>query len=234
MQDKHQQALKEVQDKHQQALKEVQDKHQQALEELNKYRLAVIAEQEKYQQASAEERSSHEKTLADAQNRHQQELRQKERERNEYVARLSTLSVQFTELNNRIEKNDTHLNLMIKELTGALDGKRSEHAKALADLQSSKKVLDEMRGALAASRDVGERQANKLREIEVCRSELQTDVGRKEAAIDDLNRDIDLHKGLLFDRDQQIQALMAEIEALYASRSWRITRPFRMAMRFFS
>jgi hypothetical protein len=252
---RHEQALKEAQDKHHQALKEAQDKHQQALDEQNKYRLALIAEQERSQQASAEERSRHEKALTDAQNGYQRELRQKERERNEYVARLSTLSAQFTELNNRIERNDSRLNLMIKELTDALDSKRSEHAKALADLQSSKKVLDEMRGALAASRDVSERQANKLKE-------LQADARRRETTIDDLSREIDVRKrlladcdqqnqalnseidahrnqaatlhGLLVDHDQQIQALMAEIQALYASRSWRITRPFRVVMRFFS
>jgi hypothetical protein len=219
-QDKQQQALAEQLSKHEQKLKEAQEKHQQALEEQNKYRLALIAEQEIHQQASAEERSRHEKALKDAQNRHQQELRQKERERNE---------------------NAAHLNLMIKELTDALDSKRSEHAKALADLQSSKKVLDEMRAALAASRDVGERQANKLKEIEGRYSELQTDVGRKEAAIDDLNREVDVHKkqvkdlnALLVDHGQQIQAAMAQVEALYASSSWRMTKPFRVAMRFFS
>jgi hypothetical protein len=232
--EKQHQALAEQQNKHEQALKEVQDKHLQALEEQNKYRLALIAAQEKYQQASTEERSRHEQALADARNRHQQELHQKESERNDYVARLSALRVQHAELNSRIEENDTRLNLMIKELTNAFDSKRGEHAKALADLQSSKKVLDEMRGALAASRDVGERQANKLKEIEARHSKLLTDAQRKQTAIDDLSREIDVHKRLLADRDQQIQALMAQIKALYASKSWRITRPFRVAMRFFS
>jgi hypothetical protein len=211
--EKQQQALAEQLSKHEQALEEAQEKHQQALEEQNKHRLALIAEQEKHQQASAEERSRHEIALTDAQNRHQQELSQKERERNEYAARLSTLSAQLAELNNTIGENDTRLNLTIKELTDAFDGKRSEHAKALADLQSSKKMLDEMRGALAASRDVGERQASKLK---------------------DLNREIDLHKALLSDCNQQIQAAMAQIQALYASKSWRMTRPFRVAMRFFA
>jgi chromosome segregation ATPase len=175
------------------------------------------------------------------QNRHQQVLRQKESERNEYATRLNTLSLQFAELNGAIGKSDTRLKLTIKELTDAFDSKRSEHARALADLQSSKKVLDEMRAALAASRDVGERQANKLKEIEARHSELQTDVGRNEATIDALKREIDLHKtqvkdlnALLVDRDQQIQAVMTQIEALYASRSWRMTRPFRVAKRFFS
>jgi hypothetical protein len=228
--DKQQQVL-EDQKARQMALIAERDKQQQVLEDQRANQMALIVEREKQQQAAAEDRSRHEQALMDARIRHQQELRQKERERNEYVARFSALSVQYEELNNRIAENDTRLNLMIKELTDAFDSKRSEHAKALADLQSSKNVLDEMRGALAASRDVGERQANKLKEIE---AQLQADARRMKATIDDLTREIDAHKRLLFDRDQQIQVLTAQIKALHASRSWRITRPFRVVMRFFS
>ena len=214
---RHEQALKEAQDKHQRELKEAQDKHQRELKEA----------QDKHRRELKEAQDRHQQELNKAQDRHQQELRQKERERNEHVARISTLSAQFAELNSRIEKNETRLNLMIKELTEALDSKRNEHAKALADLQSSKKVLDEMRGALAASRDVGERQASKLKEIEAQHRELQTTIG-------DLTREIDVQKRLLADRDQQNQELNSQVQALYASTSWRITRPFRVVMGFFS
>lgn len=169
--------------------------------------------------------------LKEAQDKHQQEfdrrLRQNEKERDEYIARLDTLSTRLAEADDRSSKNESHLSLVIKDLSAAFDRKRSEHARALADLE--------------AYRDLSERQANELQEIETHQRELQADVWRKVATIDDLNREINAHKqqvehlhAVLVDRDQQNQAVMAQINALYASRSWRMTRPLRVTMRFFS
>jgi hypothetical protein len=231
-QTKYQQTLAEERNKHEQALKEAQDKHQHAsVEEQKKYQLALIAQQNKHQQASAEERNRHDQKLKEAQNKHRQEfdrqLHQNEQERDEYIARLDTLSTKLAEVDNRSRKNESHLNLMIKDLTAAFDRKRSEHAHVLADLETY--------------RDLSERQANKLQEIETHHRELRADVWRKVATLDDLNREINAHKrqvehlhAVLVDRDRQDQAVMAQINAFYRSRSWRITRPLRVAMRFFS
>jgi hypothetical protein len=130
---------------------------------------------------------------------------------------------------------------MIKELSAALDRKKSEHAHVLADLESSRNALDDVREALAANLDLSERLARELQEIDARNREMQADVLRKEASIDNLNRDISAYKkhienlhALLADRGHQNQAMMAQINALYASRSWRLTGPLRAARRFFA
>jgi chromosome segregation ATPase len=184
-----------------------------------------------YQQALEETQDKHQQALKEAQDKQQQEfdrrLRQNEKERDEYIARLDTLSTRLVEADDRSRKNESHLSLVIKDLSAAFDRKRSEHAHILADLE--------------AYRDLSERQANELQEIEAHQRELQADVWRKAASIDDLNREINAHKqqvehlhAVLVDRDRQNQAVMAQINAFYASRSWRMTRPLRVAMRFFS
>jgi hypothetical protein len=70
---------------------------------------------------------------------------------------------------------------------------------------------------------------------------LQADILCKKATIDDMNREIFAHRKhaanlqtLLVDRNKQNQEMMSRIEALYASRSWRMTAPLRAARRFFS
>jgi chromosome segregation ATPase len=201
------------------------------IKEQKKYQLALTAWRKKHQQALAEERSMYQQALEETQDKHQQEsdrrLRQKEKERDEYIARLDTLSARLAEADDRSRKNESHLSLVIKDLSAAFDRKRSEHAHVLADLE--------------AYRDLSERQADELQEIETHHKELQADVWRKVAIIDDLNREINAHKqqvehlhAVLVERDQQDQAVMAQISAFHASRSWRMTRPFRVAKRFFS
>jgi chromosome segregation ATPase len=201
--------------------------------------------------------------LKEAQDKHQQEsdrrVRQNEDERDEYIARLDALSARLAEADDRSSKNESHLSLVIKDLSAAFDRKRSEHAHVLADLEVhrdlSERQANELREIETHHRelqDLSERQANELREIETHQRELQADVCRKVATIDDLNREIvttiddlnrqiNAHKqqvehlhAVLVDRDQQKQAVMTHINAVYASRSWRITRPLRVAMRFFS
>jgi hypothetical protein len=173
----------------------------------------------------------YQQALKEAQDKHQQEFDRRlgpnEKERDEDVARLDTLSARLAEADERSSKNETHLSLVIKDLSAAFDRKRSEHAHVLADLE--------------VYRDLSERQANELREIETHHRDLQADVWRKAATIDGLNLEINAHKqqvehlhAVLVDRDQQNQAVMARLNAFYASRSWRITRPFRVAKRFFS
>jgi hypothetical protein len=245
--DRYQQALKEAGDRHQQALKEAEDRHQHAsIDEQKKYQLALMAEQQKHQRASAEEQNKHQQASAEEQHKHEQELketqdkhqqalkdeqnkhrqefdrqlRQNERERDEYIARLDRLSTQLTEVNDRSRKTESHLNLMIRDLTAAIDRKRGEYAYVLADLESY--------------RDLSEREAGKLQEIETQHGKLQADVAQKAAMIGDLKKQVEHLHATLVDRDRQVQAAIAQVNAIYTSRSWRLTRPLRVVVRLLS
>lgn len=245
-QTKLQQARIEEQKKHEQALLEEQTKRQQALMEAqNKYQQALMEEQTKRQQALTEERKKYEQALTEQQETHRGELdrqiHQNERERSEHVARVGALSSQLEQLHDTSTQNESRLNLVIAELSAVLDCKTGEHAHLLADFELSKNALDDARAALAANRDLSERLASELKQIGARHKELQADVLCKTADIDNMNLEIAAHRkhagnlqALLADRNEKNQAMMTRIEALYASRSWRMTAPLRAARRFFS
>jgi len=162
-------------------------------------------------------------------------------ERSAYAARVDALSSQLDKLHDTSTKNESRLNLVIAELSSALDRKTANHAHLQADFELSKSALADVRTTLAANRDLSERLASELRQVRARHEELQADILYKKATIDDMNREISArrkHAGnlqtLLADRDKQNQEMMIRIEALYASRSWRMTAPLRAVRRFFS
>jgi hypothetical protein len=240
------QALMDEQTKLQQALIEEQTKLQRALiEKQNKHEKAFMEEQAKRQQALIEQQQKHEQASMEQQKRHRSELDRQihhnETERSEYVARVDSLNSQLEQLHDASTKNESRLNQVIAELSAALDRKTSEHANLVADFELSKSALDDARANLAANHDLSERLASELKRIGARHEELQADILCKNANIDDLNREIAAHRKhagnlqtLLVDRNEQNQEMMIRIEALYASRSWRMTGPLRAARRFFS
>jgi hypothetical protein len=206
---------------------------------------ALIVDQKNGQQALIEQQKKHEQALVDEQKRHRRELdrqiHQTETERSEYVARVDALSSQLRELHHTSTKNESRLNAVIAQLSAALDRKTGEHADLLADFELSKSALEDARASLAANHDLSERLASELKQVRARHEELQADILFKKATIDDMNREISAHRKhagnlqtLLVDRNEQNQEMMIRIEALYASRSWRMTGPLRAARRFFS
>ena len=162
-------------------------------------------------------------------------------ESNEYVARVDALNSQLRKLHDTSTKNESRLNLVIAELSAALDRKTGEHADLLADFELSKRALEDARASLAANHDLSERLASELKQVRARYEELQADISRKKSTIDDMDREISAHRKhagnlqtLLVERNEQNQEMMIRIEALYASRSWRMTGPLRAARRFFS
>jgi hypothetical protein len=169
------------------------------------------------------------------------QIHQSERERSAYAARVDALSSQLEKLHDTSTKNESRLNLVIAELSAALDRKTGEHAHLLADFELSKSALEDARASLAANHDLSERLASELKQVRARHEDLQADISCKKVTIDDMNREISAHRKhagnlqtLLVDRNEQNQEMMIRIEALYASRSWRMTGPLRAARRFFS
>ena len=212
-----------------------QKKQHRALEEeRNKHAQELMAERNEHRQALAEERKKHQQEF-------DRQLRRNEKEREEYVARLDALGGQLAELRDTSGKNESRLNVMVKELRAALDREKTEHERVLTDLESSRNALDDVQQALAENLELSQRLAGELRDIDARHRALQAEVLRKDASIENLNRNISAHKAqveklcaLLADRGYQNQVMMAQMDALYASRSWRMTRPLRAARRFFS
>jgi hypothetical protein len=202
----------------------------------------LMEQQTKRQQALMEEQKKQEQALVEAHRRElDRQIHQNERERSEYVARVNALSRQLEELHDTSTKNESHLNVVIAQLSAALDRKTGEHADLLADFELSKSALEDARASLAANHDLSERLASELKQVRARHGELQADILRKKATIDEMNREISAHRKhagnlqtLLVDRNEQNQEMMIRIEALYASRSWRMTGPLRAARRFFS
>ena len=125
-------------------------------------------------------------------------------------------------------------------LQEAYDQVRRDYGAAIgqrrAELVTPALVLD--LGAVQRNID---HMASELKQIGARHQELQADILCKKADIDDMNREIAAHRKrvgnlqtLLADRNEQNQAMMIRIEALYLSRSWRMTGPLRAARRFFS
>jgi hypothetical protein len=169
------------------------------------------------------------------------QIDQNTRERIAHAARVDALSGQLEKLHDTSTKNESRLNLVIAELSAALDRKTGEHAHLLADFELSKSALEDARASLAANHDLSERLASELKQVRARHEDLQADISCKKVTIDDMNREISAHRKhagnlqtLLVDRNEQNQEMMIRIEALYASRSWRMTGPLRAARRFFS
>jgi hypothetical protein len=203
---------------------------------------ALVVDQKNRQQALLEQRKKQEQALVETHRRElDRHIHQNERARSEYVARVDALSSQLEELHDASTENESHLNGVIAQLSAALDRKTGEHAHLLADFELSKSALDEARASLSANQDLSERLASELNRIGAHQKELQADISCKKASIDDMNREIAVHRKhtenlqiMLADRNEQNQRMMLRIEAFYASRSWRMTGPLRAARRFFS
>jgi hypothetical protein len=217
-------------------------RRQTLMEEQTKRQQALIEEQKKREHALMEEQKNQEQALVETHRRElDRQIHQNERERSAYVARVDALSRQLEELHDTSTKNESRLNVVIAQLSAALDRKTGEHADLLADFELSKSALEDARASLAANHDLSERLAGELKQVRARHEELQADISCKKATIDDMNREISAlrkHAGnlqtLLVDRNEQNHEMMIRIEALYASRSWRMTGPLRAARRFFS
>jgi hypothetical protein len=195
------------------------------------------------EQASVKEaQKKHEQVLMETRRRElDRQIHQNARERNAYAAQVDALSSQLEELHDISTENESRLNVVIAQLSAALDRKTGEHAHLLADFELSKSALEDARASLAANHDLGERLASELKQVRARHEELQADILSRKATIDDMNHEISAHRKhagnlqtLLVDRNEQNQEMMIRIEALYASRSWRVTGPLRAARRFFS
>jgi hypothetical protein len=169
------------------------------------------------------------------------QIDQNARERSAHAARVDALSSQLEKLHDTSTKNESRLNVVIAQLNAALDRKTGEHADLQADFELAKSALDDARASLAANHDLSERLASELKQVRARQEELQADILCKKATMDDMNREISAHRKhaanlqtLLVDRNKQNQEVVIRIEALYASRSWRMTAPLRAARRFFS
>jgi chromosome segregation ATPase len=217
-------------------------RHQTLMEEQAKRQQALIEEQKKREHALKEERKKQEQALVETHRRElDRQIHQNENERSHYFARVDALRSQLEELHDTSTKNESRLNVVITQLSAALDHKTGEHAGLLADFELSKGALEDARTSLAANRDLSERLASELKQVRARQEELQADISGKKATIDGMNREIYAHRKhtgdlqtLLVDRNGQNQEMMIRIEALYASRSWRMTGPLRAARRFFS
>ncbi len=226
------QALMEVQTiRHQSLMQDQTKRHQAALDEYNGREQALMEDQTKRQQALIE---THRREL-------DRQIRHNENERGSYIAQVDALSRELEKLHATSIENESRLNLVISELNAELDRKTAEHANLRADFEFSNGALDKARASLAANHDLSERLAGELQQIGARCKELEADLLGKKADIDDMNCTIASHRKhignlqtLLVDRNEQNQAMMLQIEALYASRSWRMTGPLRSARRFFS
>jgi hypothetical protein len=242
-QKKREHALMEEQKKREHALMEEQKKREHALmEEQKKREHALMEEQKKQEQALIEEQKKQEQAMVETHRRElDRQIHQNERERSEYVARVDALNSQLEELHDISTENESRLNVVIAQLSAALDRKTGEHTDLLADFELSKSALEDARASLAANHELSERLARELKQVRARHEELQADILCKNAIIDDMNREISVHRKhagnlqtLLVDRNKLNQEMMIRIEALYASRSWRMTAPLRAARRFFS
>jgi hypothetical protein len=142
------------------------------------------------------------------------QIRQKETELGEHVAAMGKLSSRLEELRETSAKNDSRL---------------------AASQDLNERLVEE----LTASRDLSESLANELKEIGERHRELQTKISRKEADIDGMKRETAAYgkqvedlRTLVAERDEQKRAMLDLLNALYASRSWRMTRPLRAARSF--
>lgn len=175
-----------------------------------------------------EAQKKHEQALMETRRRElDRQIHQNARERSAYAARVDALSSQLDRLHDTSTKNESRLNLVIAELSSALDRKTAEHAHLQADFELSKSALVDARTTLAANRDLSERLASELKQTDRRHKELQADILFKKTVIDNMNREI-------ADQRKHVGNLQSRIEALYASRSWRMTGPLRAARRFFA